>query len=386
LGLLLLLGAAAIGPLFGYPFLETLKDIGLTTIDLLTIRLILIVVLIMLMGELMRQSASMKGMVDALQALIPNGRIVIAALPALVGFLPMVGGAMFSAPMVDEVGENLGANEERKVYINYWFRHIWEPIFPLYPSMVLAAGMMGLTPVGLIRSTWPLPIAGVVSGLVFALIHLPRRGKEQRDNPPRLSSLRTLLGSIWPVLLVILLSLVVRIDERVNLIISLLITITLLMLTKRIPARDIWVILRQRIPWNTLLVIVGALAFRDVLDNSGAVVAVSEGLTGLRIPPVLIAFGIPFIAGLLTGLMSAAYGIGFPVALPLVATSGGAVEPGWAAWLIAGGFLGTMLSPVHLCLALTRVYFKAEWGPVYRLLVPSAMLMTTTAAVLLILR
>jgi hypothetical protein len=83
--------------------------------------------------------------------------------------------------------------------------------------------------------------------------------------------------------------------------------------------------------------------------------------------------------------MSAAYGIGFPVALPLVATSNGAVEPGWAAWLIAGGFLGTMLSPVHLCLALTRVYFKAQWGPIYRLLVPSAMLMTTTAAVLLIL-
>jgi hypothetical protein len=44
---------------------------------------------------------------EALQALIPNGRIVMAALPALVGFLPMVGGAMFSAPMVNEVGDRM---------------------------------------------------------------------------------------------------------------------------------------------------------------------------------------------------------------------------------------------------------------------------------------
>ena len=36
----------------------------------------------------------------------------------------------------------------------------------------------------------------------------------------------------------------------------------------------------------------------------------------------------------------------------------------------AGAFLGVLSSPVHLCLSLTREYFHAEWGKVYRLLIP----------------
>jgi len=52
---------------------------------------------------------------------------------------------------------------------------------------------------------------------------------------------------------------------------------------------------------------------------------------------------------------------------------------------MAGGFLGVMFSPVHLCLALTRVYFKAEWGPIYRLIAPSALLVAGTAGGILLL-
>ena len=105
LGLVLLLASAATGLLFAHPIPEIVRDVFLTAVDLLTLRIALAVVMIMVLGELLRQTAGLKGMVEALQALVPNGRIVIAALPALVGFLPMVGGAMFSAPMVDEVGD-----------------------------------------------------------------------------------------------------------------------------------------------------------------------------------------------------------------------------------------------------------------------------------------
>ena len=35
-----------------------------------------------------------------------------------------------------------------------------------------------------------------------------------------------------------------------------------------------------------------------------------------------------------------------------------------------GAFAGVLISPVHLCLALTREYFQAQWGRVYRSLIP----------------
>ena len=78
--------------------------------------------------------------------------------------------------------------------------------------------------------------------------------------------------------------------------------------------------------------------------------------------------------------MPAAYGIGIPVALPLVVTDGANTAPAWALWMMTGGFVGSMISPLHLCLALTRDYFKADWGPVYRLILPSGLLAVAVAA------
>ena len=384
LGLVLLLASVVVGLLFTHPLPKVMGDILLATVDLLTLRLALTVVLIMTLGELLRQTASTKGMVEALQALIPNGSIVIAALPALIGLLPMVGGAMFSAPMVDEVGDRLGVNGERKTFVNYWFRHIWEPILPFYPSMMLGAALLGLTTIQLAGATWPLAVTAALGGLFFGLMGLPRRDSANSPPTPRTQSLRTLATSIWPILLVIVLSLALPVDERLTLIVSLLVTITLMMAVKRIPLRELGTILRERIPWKTVTVIFGALIFRRVLENSGAVLAVSDGLTDLHIPLAVLAFGVPFIAGLLTGLMAAGFSIGFPVILPLVTVDGRTIAPEWAVWMMAGGIIGTMLSPVHLCLGLTRVYFKAEWGPVYRFLAPSAFLMVATAAGVLI--
>ncbi|MBE9507830.1 MAG: DUF401 family protein [Chloroflexi bacterium] len=385
LGLVLLLASVAVGLLFAYPLPEIGRDVYLASVDLLTLRLALVVVLIMTVGELLRRTAAMEGMVEALQALIPDGRVVLAALPPLIGLLPMVGGAMFSAPMVDEVGDRLGADGARKTFVNYWFRHIWEPIFPLYPSMLLATELLGLTTTRLAGATWPLTVAAVMGGSIFGLLGLPRRGDAEPPPVSRAQSMRTLATSVWPVALVITLSLTLPIDERVSLILSLVVTIALMMLVKRIPLLDLGTILRKCIPWRTVVVIFGALIFRRVLENSGAVIAVSDALTDLRIPLAVVAFAVPFVAGLLTGLMSAAFSISFPVILPLVAADGGAVALGWAVWMLAGGFLGTMFSPVHLCLALTRIYFKAGWGAIYRRIAPSALLMAATAAVMLML-
>ena len=385
LGLVLLLASAATGLLFGYPILDVARDAFTTTVDVLTLRLALAVVMIMVLGELLRQTAALEGMVESLQALIPNGRVVIAALPALVGLLPMVGGAMLSAPMVNEVGDRLGVDSENKTFVNYWFRHIWEPVFPMYPSMLVAAALLDLTTTQLMRATWPIALAAVIGGLLFGLLGLPRHGDHEPDPPPRAQSMRTLAASIWPIVLVIALSLTLPVDERFSLIVSLVVTITLTMVAKRVPLGDLGEILRKRIPWKTVVLIFGAMIFRSVLENSGAVVAVSDELTALHIPLAVLAFGVPFIGSLLTGLIFAGFSIGFPVILPLLVADGGMIPPSWTAWLLTAGFLGAMFSPVHMCLALTRVYFKAEWGPIYRRIASSALLVTATAATMLLL-
>ncbi len=58
---------------------------------------------------------------------------------------------------------------------------------------------------------------------------------------------------------------------------------------------------------------------------------------------------------------------------------------GAVALAFSGGFLGVLLSPLHLCLSLTRDYYKAEWGPNYRMLAPSVAVAALVAAALFLL-
>jgi len=380
LGLVLFAASVAVGLLFGYPLSDTGRDILAAVIDPLTLRLAAVVVLILILGEVLRDTASLTGMVESLRALIPSGRLVMAALPATIGLLPMVGGAMLSAPMVEEVGKPMDVDSEQKTYVNYWFRHIWEPVFPVYPSAMLAAALFGFTPIRLASATWIVSLAGIVGGMVFGLRRIKQSRADDQSDASRSESIKQLLNSIWPVALLIILAMALPLDERIRLVVALLITIPLMMALKHLSFRALWDILRYRIAWKTTLVILGALSFRLVLNNSGAVATVSEELTNLSVPPPLVAFSVPFIAGLLTGLMAAAYSIGFPIVIPLISSQSGAVAPEWAAWLLAGGFLGVMLSPMHLCLSLTREYFKAGWGPLYRLLLPSGLLALAAVA------
>ncbi len=384
LGLVLLVASLAVGLLFGYPVAAVGRDVLLTSVDPLTVQLTLSVVLIMALSELLRQTGGLERMVEALQRLIPSGRLVIAALPALIGLLPMVGGAMFSAPMVNEVGDRFNVDNERKTFINYWFRHIWEYVFPLYPSLMLAAALLGMETLQLSKATWPLTVAAVVGGAMFGLLGMPRTPNTTTATSSRLSDLQSLASSIWPIFLVIVLSMTLPLDERVTLIVSLVATISLLMTVERVPVRTLGDIFLRHIPWETVVVLFGALAFRRVLENSSAVQGVSQGLIRSGVPLAVIAFAVPFVAGLLTGLSHAAFSIGFPVVLPLVAPEGISPAAGWATWMMAGAFLGVMCSPLHLCLSLTRVYFDAEWGPIYRYIAPSTVAVAGTAVVLLL--
>jgi hypothetical protein len=48
-------------------------------------------------------------------------------------------------------------------------------------------------------------------------------------------------------------------------------------------------------------------------------------------------------------------------------------------WVFADGFSGVMLSPLHLCLALTREYLGASWRKLYRYIAPATVLVVAVA-------
>jgi hypothetical protein len=137
-------------------------------------------------------------------------------------------------------------------------------------------------------------------------------------------------------------------------------------------------------PLGTVPIIFGTMVFRRILETSGALEAMSQALTGSGIPLPLIVFSVPMVAGLLTGLAVGAFAIAFPIVFPLCGPD--LVGSGYGLLAYTGGFVGLMASPLHLCLALTRVYFKAEWGGVYQRIVPAVLLLTLTAAMVVLVK
>jgi integral membrane protein (TIGR00529 family) len=368
LGTVLLLASTAIGLLFGLTPAGLLQA-GIDTIrDPITLRLVAVVTLILSLGAILKATAKLDGLVRSLERLLPDGRVTMAAIPALIGLLPMVGGAIFSAPMVDEVGNHLQVDEERKTFVNYWFRHVWEWILPTYPSLILAAALLDIAPRAL-----------TLSHILVGLLPIRRVARPRANPRERNGNLRLLVVSIWPIVLVIILSVALHVD----LILSLLATIGLLVLAHRLGPARVWQVLRHGVSLRPVLLIIAVMLFRQVLESTGAVSSIPTALTAAGVPTPLILFFIPMLAGLLTGLAVGAFGVSFPVIMPLLVAGG--LNMGAVALAYTGGFLGVMLSPLHLCFSLTRDYYQAEWGPNYRMLLPSILAVAAVAAALYVL-
>lgn len=374
LGLVLLLASVLTALLFGLALDEMARDALSAALDLLTLRLVAIVLLITFLGEILGSTLQLEGLIRSLTGLVADRRWLLALLPMLIGMLPMVGGAMFSAPMVEEASQGLDTSRERRTFVNYWFRHSLEPVFPLYPSLILAAGLMAVPVQVLTVTQWPLFLSALVGGILFGLLGIHQVGTPVERVSSQKETWALFLRSIWPILLVVLLS----IGLKVDLILSLLATIVLLIVLHR-PELGQLVALARRMPLGTVPIIFGAMIFRRILETSSAVEAASGTLTTLGIPLPLIVFAVPMTAGLLTGLAVAAFAIGFPIVLPLCGPD--LMASGYGFLAFAGGFVGMMLSPMHLCFALTRAYFRAQWGGIYQRLLPAAMLAALTAAI-----
>jgi hypothetical protein len=73
--------------------------------------------------------------------------------------------------------------------------------------------------------------------------------------------------------------------------------------------------------------------------------------------------------------------VGFPLLIPFL--GGDHLDLKLVMFAYALGFFGVLLSPLHLCLSLTREYFNANWKGIYRPLLPSVILVFIASVILL---
>ena len=125
----------------------------------------------------LRKSGCLAGMVEALSRMFSSRKFTLAVMPAFLGLLPSIGGARFSAPIVQEAAKGFNATAEDKAAINFWFRHIFEFSSPLVPGMILACGIAGVKIGDLIIYLGWLTIAAFILGWIVMVRGLKEDGR-----------------------------------------------------------------------------------------------------------------------------------------------------------------------------------------------------------------
>jgi hypothetical protein len=332
-----------------------------------TLELFLIIILVQYIGAVQKSRRMYDRLTDSLNAMIRDKRLVAMVSPAIIGFLPMPGGALLSAPLVQVATERLKLKPAFRAFLNFWFRHDWELIWPLYAGLLLFQTMSRIPMRRIILFQLPFSLLHILMGLVVAFTYFHRHGI-QREEPGAGNGLhataRDFFAGTWPILAVILLFFV-KLPPLLPLPLpwALLLVAIVLSFLKRVGPKEIGSVVFGKTTLRSLLVIAAVIVFQRVLQASSAFDALKTMDISLGILIVFI-FLVSFTVAFLTGVNTAYIAIAFPVLLPLIQHL-----PNYfylSLYIYIVGFAGILVSPLHLCLVLTNEYFGASLLDVYR--------------------
>ncbi len=358
-------GALLLG-LIALPFDKLIDRIVFTFTDYEIIILTLAVGIIPLIGGAMKKS----GQIDSL---VENVRIkqkhMLAFSPALMGLLPMPGGALLSAPIMERSGH--GVPGEVVAAANDWFRHLFILAYPLAPALIVLTGITGLDIYESILYILPFGVVATVIGYLFFLRKVD--GSIARPNG---FSFKGLMVPLTVILSAPLIDFVLKklfglgntatfIGVVVGLILSLVLSV------KKLPLLGL---IKEMRPWNFALIIIGMFMYLYIFEATD----IGPIIAGLPLPPLLLAVTAGFALGFLTGRVHLPGSIIFPVYL----AAAGAITPFIFSLIYVGIYFGYIISPVHPCLVVTCEYFRIPIRDmIKKLAAPTAIVMGLIVAI-----
>lgn len=334
---------------------STLRTFATVLVAPKTIAVVMTLYLMSLYEVFLRKSGALGRLMQNFLLMLGDKRVTGALMPAVLGLPPSPGGARFSAPLVAETMRDEEIDVNTKAFVNYWFRHIWEPIMPLYPATLMAALLIGISPGQLFVLNWYVPLAMIAAGWLIAF------GFSKPSLSFRKPAWREMALDLGPLLLVILLGIAIRKDFTVP--IAILAACSFIFARTHRTLPHPLGLFKEALKWKMLAIIPAVYFFASMLEATGADKAVAQTLSSLNLPPVLFFITLPFVISAITGITQAGVGTAIPL-LAALTNSANRIPLLNLAFVFA--VAGVMASPTHLCLILSREYFKAKAAPLYK--------------------
>ncbi len=332
--------------------------------------------LIPVIGTVMEASGQINALVGGMRI---SKRALAGLAPAMIGLLPVPGGAMISAPVINVAASDV--KPEKRCALNVWFRHVLFLIYPASTATIVAVAVGGTSLYETIAWLLPWFALSITTGVIFFL-------KDVKGNVPE--EFRPSRGDFTRALLVIaatpaidlvlrpLLPVVVPGTnlENVSLVIAIGTSATLAIAfafrngsMKRV---DVLNATRKAKPWSLFLFITCMFFYLNTFQASG----IAGTIASYRLDASLLLVAISFVLGFITGRVQVPMAIVIPI---YMGTMGIAIMfPVHVAIALFSAHTGYLLSPVHPCLSITLNYFGAPWTRTVKDLLPPTLVSLAT--------
>lgn len=342
--------------------------------------MILTLYFVMCLEYMLRTSGILKSFTTSARKVFGSDKVILAFMPAFLGFLPSLGGAIFSAPLVKEAGNRYDLSPERMAAINYWFRHIWEYTNPILPALLLASQLTRVPVATLISNFFVFTVAATIIGILVLLTgkayristhaqdvisdsnssaspsnvqDTPHENIEPDENNISTNAIyRSILLAAGPIFINIILIVVFKMNTALA--IGLVLTAMGLILKLNLLQTKKMIV--SSFSFNIQWAIINILFFKEILFATGTIDQIITIFESSGIPIIAIISITAFVIGLLIGNPQAFVAVAFPLILPLTQSNMDVIVMSYVS-----GFFGTMCSPAHLCLIVTIEYFKADF-------------------------
>ncbi len=352
LGISLLTAAVVLG-LFTLSPTDMLYEIYQTFTDPATLISTAALTMIPVIGGVLQESGQLDHIVQNLRI---GKKGFLGSTPALLGLLPIPGGALFSAPLIEKGGKELEGHV--KMGINVWFRHILFFIYPLAPALFIPADIAGLNVYKIVLIQIPLFVLTLFLGYFFFL----RKAEGEIDYSGSFS-LKELMIPLFVILTAPILDF--TLSSLFNFPVGNLTTFIAIgtSLAMGIYFSGMYISNRKNMlkdaitdmkPWNFTIMMLGIYTFINMFKATDINTLISD----LSLPGIILSIGIGFLLGVATGRINLPASIIIPIYVTTLGLSGLPIIV--FALIFFSVFMGYVITPVHPCVGLSIEYFDTN--------------------------
>jgi integral membrane protein (TIGR00529 family) len=352
LGVILSLGAVGFAILAGANIVQSLINV---VTDPTILLLIIIVTLIPVLGGIMEESGLMMEMIQKMRV---SRKASLMIIPALFGLLPVPGGALMSAPIVEQIDSE--EESSKKVSINVWYRHMLILIYPLSSSLILASILTNINLYMIVLGLLPCLIIMWVVGY-FTLVKDISPFSEQGER-----DLKRAFHNMLPIIIAPIIDFIGRtfFDLRVPeifLLVALSFSVLLALRFGNMKFSGIKSISKRMKIWRFPLIIFSMFIFLEVFILSGA----PEEIASLNLSVFLLIL-IGFFLGFATGRIQLPVSILIPIYLVQNAVLTMPLLD--FIFIYVSISLGYLITPIHPCVSYSTDYFETDFKKVVKTL------------------